>query len=352
MTLMRDDMEAAMRFSCMNCEARYEIPDERIRAAGSAGLRIRCRSCRAVMAVSAKMVSALELSSSNSVSRNQSFGGGDLENSVSSSGISPFRAAIAATPISVAEEEVSIPSINPLSGRRSEGGRDVSGAFVPQTAQVPTDAVWHAAIARQVRGPFTTAELKKLADQGKVRRGTLLWHPDWPSWRSLKMHQDSEKDGQIIDDVYVASFWHDIGKIIVACKRRELLQRHAGKRGKESNTDDELSSRSLQSMQYGKSAPPPPPVDEEEKAPTDAFELGALGQEDHMPTPSVPLNLENSHSVSGRMTLRDSLNNSLSQSLDRVLGKRPEAAKSGMGVWLIGVVIVAALAGLTWLLQS
>lgn len=40
-----------MRFTCKSCSRSYAIPDERVRDAGGAGLRIRCKSCRAIMAI-------------------------------------------------------------------------------------------------------------------------------------------------------------------------------------------------------------------------------------------------------------------------------------------------------------
>jgi hypothetical protein len=47
-----------VRFTCRSCSRGYSIPDERVRAAGESGLRIRCKSCRAIMAVDVKTADA------------------------------------------------------------------------------------------------------------------------------------------------------------------------------------------------------------------------------------------------------------------------------------------------------
>ena len=88
--------------------------------------------------------------------------------------------------------------------------RAVTGVFIPGAAasdDATGERVWYTAIEGRPRGPFSTTEMILLADKGKVRTSSLLWHTGWLAWRPLKE----------IDDVDVR--W--LLDIVHARKRRE-----------------------------------------------------------------------------------------------------------------------------------
>lgn len=181
-----------MNYSCLSCRAKYVIPDARVAAAGADGLRVRCTSCRAIMAVTGSMAQPTATKTSTKTS--------------SSSRARSAGASVAADNTMRAQVESAAPTtplitgvmVNPFAnvalpagvGSGGGGSREVTGIFLPLLSSVEEkrDGVAHfyAAIAGRSRGPFTARELVMLADKGKIRAGTLLWRPGASGWKPLK----------------------------------------------------------------------------------------------------------------------------------------------------------------------
>ena len=192
-----------MRFVCMTCGAKYSVPDGRLEAAGSAGLRVRCSRCRAIMVVSQSQGAMFQrgltgddaaFGSSGAmytaanededtkkelraVRRRSSSSGGGLALQTSSEGDVVIPAALSASGV-----------YRPMPGVN----RDVTGLFfsdldtLKREGKPVASRVWYAAIGNRPRGPFSASEIISLAQKGKVRESTLVWRPGFGTWKRVK----------------------------------------------------------------------------------------------------------------------------------------------------------------------
>jgi hypothetical protein len=55
-------------------------------------------------------------------------------------------------------------------------------AAVPPPPPPPPDTVWHIAENGQTTGPFSRADLGRMAASGKFGRDTLVWSAGMPGW--------------------------------------------------------------------------------------------------------------------------------------------------------------------------
>lgn len=209
-----------MKFGCMTCTAKYDIPDERVRRAGGDGLRIRCTRCRAIMVVSEStrmpMAPVLELRGDDEPTKNA------LPRVTASPSLDP---AVSAPPAAVApasaqpepqqpfpspdtsveQQAALLPSMPDMAGvpaALSASGvfrpipgvhRQVTGFFFPEleelrgeARQLQSSRLWYAAIQNRPRGPFAASEMIELAEKGKIRDATLVWRPGLSSWRKVR----------------------------------------------------------------------------------------------------------------------------------------------------------------------
>jgi predicted Zn finger-like uncharacterized protein len=188
--------EDPVDYSCLSCAAKYAIPDERVAHAGAGGLRVRCSRCRAIMSVSSTSVAGPSPASPRAPSpatasrapasppRRRSSAVGDEPDGAHrplTTGVwkNPF-AGLGAPGAMAAGAAAATP----------EPGADVAGAFLataalPSTASSSSPRVWFCALEGRARGPYTAAELVRLAGKGRVRSSTLLWRPGSGGWAPL-----------------------------------------------------------------------------------------------------------------------------------------------------------------------
>lgn len=191
----------------MSCGAKYSVPDGRLAAAGSSGLRIRCSRCRAIMVVSeanralfgevvtpsggvqvpAGLSARAERGDGEEtkkelrhVRRRQTAAGGVVEMGLL---------------VSSGEGDVPVPAVLSTSGvfRPLEGvNRQVTGLFFPELDELQREGkpvstrVWYAALGGRPRGPYSASEVITLAQKGKVRDATLVWRPGFAAWKRVQ----------------------------------------------------------------------------------------------------------------------------------------------------------------------
>lgn len=194
-----------MKFGCMSCGAKYSVPDQRLHTAGSAGLRVRCSRCRAIMVVAETARALHEPESDAPPPRTARFS--DDEDTrkelrsphprrvvrapeiMATSGDGP---AVTTTP---PVDSPGVPAALSASGvfRPLPGvHRQVTGLFFPELEQLKGEAktsgsrVWYAAIDNRPRGPFSATEMLQLAEKGKLRDSTLVWRPGFSTWKKIR----------------------------------------------------------------------------------------------------------------------------------------------------------------------
>jgi hypothetical protein len=224
-----------MRFGCTTCGKTYEIPDARVRAAGVAGLRVRCKKCRAIMAIDTRtaidgratravvesgdeiVVRAHAERSARSASILDIDRLPDTEHDLPTRRRAPSSSAPELTDIRGLDERPGpLPAVFGASGELVPlpgVERSLSGVKLARRAKRSRveDDVWFAAIDGRARGPFTRAELAQLADEGRVRGRTLVWRPGMPAWTRVRSGEVDDASLQWLRDV------------VIQRKREELL---------------------------------------------------------------------------------------------------------------------------------
>jgi len=204
-----------MKTQCLSCKATYDIPDEKVAAAGTAGLRVRCTSCRAVMVVD----------------RDRSFDSSedDTANALPRPRRRPDAGLVAGFQASEPEftDIHGLAPAGPLPVTKGKDGklkqragvrREVTGMHLASTA-ADVDKVWYAAIAGEARGPYAKDEMVGLARRGKVRGSTLVWRPGFDDWQRIRTRK-SDTPGDLV--------W--LRDVVVARKRQERHAQAAAKR--------------------------------------------------------------------------------------------------------------------------
>lgn len=57
---------------------------------------------------------------------------------------------------------------------------------VPSSAPAPRENDWFCTIDDERRGPFTAADMQRLADRDDLRPADLVWRSGWPQWRPAR----------------------------------------------------------------------------------------------------------------------------------------------------------------------
>lgn len=223
-----------MKFACMSCAAKYSVPDGRLAAAGSGGLRVRCTRCRAIMVVAADAFrmegpspEPRRIGEDDDTRKELRFrgrarpaaqlprGGASMgimaaSDSMSDEGpIAETMGGVMAVPAALSASGVfrAMPGVN----------RQVTGLFFPELDRLTlegkqtTSRVWYAAVDGRPRGPFSASEMMGLAERGKIRDATLVWRPGYPSWKKIR-HGDAPGSEDLS--------W--LRKVVLARKLREM----------------------------------------------------------------------------------------------------------------------------------
>lgn len=193
-----------MRFACMSCGAKYSVPDGRLDAAGSGGLRVRCSRCRAIMVVSqsqgaifadaeTQLGSALAAASGRTLrAANED---DDTKKERRPAHLRRASGGGLGQELAAASPDVAMPAALSASGvyRPMPGvTRDVTGLFFSDLETLKREGkpvasrVWYAAIGNRPRGPYSASEVISLAQKGKVRESTLVWRPGFATWKRVK----------------------------------------------------------------------------------------------------------------------------------------------------------------------
>jgi predicted Zn finger-like uncharacterized protein len=183
-----------MKFACMSCSAKYAVPDERVEGAGSAGLRIRCSRCRAIMVVSSSHASLAPDTDDDTkeLRRPRAHRPSEVSAELLSSTEGAVPAQLSASGV-----------FRPLPGVQ----REVTGFFLPELDELrgAHQRLFYAAIEGRPRGPFTAQELITLAERGKVRDSTAVWRPGFAGWTRVKNGKaDTAEDLTWLREVVVA----------------------------------------------------------------------------------------------------------------------------------------------------
>lgn len=170
-----------MKYACNTCGSRYAIPDSRVMAAGEKGLRIRCSSCRSIMAVC--FGDRGEIIHDDDVTppqgrRSRTAGGVDAMLQALPTEVGMAAMDAGPTPAALSSSGI----YRPLPGVE----RGVTGVHMPVAAAAMPGRDWYAAFGGRPRGPYSRAELELLADQGRVRSSTLVWRPGFESWHRVR----------------------------------------------------------------------------------------------------------------------------------------------------------------------
>ena len=262
-----------MKFGCLSCGAKYSVPDGRLEAAGSQGLRIRFSRCRAIMVVSESQRAVAGVASPDDEDTRK-----DLplkrprpatisSDSLASSSVS-----------SSSESEGDVPAALSASGvfRPLPGvNRQVTGLFFPELEELRahgknvSSRVWYAAVGGRPRGPFAATEMVALAEKGKIRESTLVWRPGFATWLQVR-HPSASLGG--VDDLS----W--LAKIVRARKVREreaqtkAEQRLGIKPVSLTRTTSGRRPSALTGTLSGAGLPPPVPLDDDDQPQNDPLE--------------------------------------------------------------------------------
>lgn len=266
-----DDDGGPMKYACMSCDTRYDIPDEKIAEKEPNGLRIRCRTCRAIMVVS--LARRLDEDESEDVTApalvrrrqkprqaHSARPGAGLASRTSSQPQVDAEAAMAAGGFDL-PDFTGVHAANGLDGKSleipattTERGdvvaksgifRSLTGVHLSPAAAKKDRAIWFAALGGKPRGPYTAKEMKRLAEQGRVRGSTLVWGPSLNEWSQVRSRTGEKRELAWLRDVVIARKHHE---------------RAAQNRAQEVHGITRLQ---LEPQQLKSTPPPPLPLDDE-----------------------------------------------------------------------------------------
>lgn len=256
-----------MKYACMSCDTRYDIPDEKIAEKEPNGLRIRCRTCRAIMVVSlarrldeddTEDVTAPALVRRRKPQKAASRGG--LLAAQHSEPEDHAAAAMAAAGFEL-PDFTGVHAANGLDGKsleipattndkgdvvpKSGVFRSLTGVHLSLAAAKKDRAIWFAALGGKPRGPYTAKEMQRLAEQGRVRGSTLVWGPSLNEWSQVRSRTGEKRELAWLRDVVIA---------------RKHSERAAQNRAQEVHGITRLQ---LEPQQVRSTPPPPLPLDDE-----------------------------------------------------------------------------------------
>jgi hypothetical protein len=228
-----------VKLNCKSCGQGHFIPDERVAAAGTRGLRVRCKGCRAVMAVDGMIKQEVGEDTSPDLPR--------LRRTPRAATSEPELTGLRR----IDEEPVPIPAM--MEGERISSlpgvTRSVTGVTLPRPKLLKKKRdprMWFAAIDGRPRGPYSRAEIEALAELGHIRGRTRMWRPGFKGWVRVRTGNDeSEALGWVRD-------------IVIARKRaeREAVERARAELGV--NMIELSAPRQERPME---ALPPPLPID-------------------------------------------------------------------------------------------
>lgn len=166
-----------MKFTCDHCQARYQIPDEKV-----AGRKLKyvCRKCETAIILDGTTQTATTVSAASvrpsAMPAGPSLVPASVRPTVSS--IPPSADAQTLVPASMpppamadAPEPPALPALPALSAKR---------------ASPPELPIWHVAIDGTPRGPMRLEQVRAHLEHGEVHPGSLAWRDGQDDWRPLE----------------------------------------------------------------------------------------------------------------------------------------------------------------------
>ncbi len=148
-----------MKFTCDTCQARYQIPDEKV-----AGRKLKyvCRKCDTALILDGTTLVATPSEQPTTVSLPPASA------NFAPPSLPPVRAPVVAPPAAVA---IAAPSAPP-----------------PRTSSLPRPPelpIWHVAIDGEPQGPMRISEVRAHLEAGRVDANSLAWRDGQPDWMPL-----------------------------------------------------------------------------------------------------------------------------------------------------------------------
>lgn len=180
-----------MQFICNNCNAKYEIPDERIKGKV---LKIRCKECGNILELRGDITSSQNVISKipdkqvdSSLSRKDEGTKSVLQSKFKES----FREGkFASTPKKVTFPKQALPREEK---KQAEKLLELAHKVETRAAELEEPAIWYVAIKSSPVGPLNKAKIRSYIRKGEVNLSSLVWREGLSNWKPLETIPELEK---------------------------------------------------------------------------------------------------------------------------------------------------------------